>query len=70
MEKKASVIGNRREEKYAAKKTTDDADENAEENEIIHKYRGRFFTIEEDKKTLEYQETMNLDIENIDITGK
>ena len=27
-------------------------------------------TIEEDKKTLEYHETMNLDIENIDSTNQ
>ena len=37
-EKKGRVTGNTEEEKNAAKKTTDDTDENVEENERIHKY--------------------------------
>ena len=66
-EKQASINGNTEEEENSAKKTTDDADENAEENKIIHKNKDKVVTIEEEKKTFEYQETMNLDIENISI---
>ena len=36
--------------------------------EIIHKDNEKVFTIEEENKTLEYQETINLDIKNIDST--
>ena len=38
-ENQTSVTGNTEEEENAAEKTTDDADENGEENEIIHKIR-------------------------------
>ena len=62
---KASVTGNTEEEESVAEKTTDDAVENSEASEIIDKDKDKFVTIEEYKKTLEYQETMNLDIENI-----
>ena len=54
-----------RRRRNAAKNNTDDADENAEVNERIHKYKGGFVTIEEETKTLGYRETMNLDVENI-----
>ena len=54
----------------AAEKTTDDAYENAAENERVHKNKYRVVTIEEEKKTLGYQETMNLDIENIASTNQ
>ena len=36
-QKQAGITGNTQEEENAAKKTTDDADENAEKNESIHK---------------------------------
>ena len=49
-------------QKNPAKKTTYDADKNAEENERINKDKESVVTIEDDKKTLEYQETTNLDI--------
>ena len=54
-EKQASVTGNTEEDKSAAKNTIDDADENAEEKEIINKDKEKVVTIEEEKKTLEYQ---------------
>ena len=38
-ENQASVDGNTEGEENESKKTTDDADKNAEENEIIHKYK-------------------------------
>ena len=56
--------------KIAAKNTTDDADENSEENERIHNEKGKVVTIEEERKTLEYQETMDLDIEHIASTNQ
>ena len=61
-EKEAGVTGNTEEEKNTAKKTTYDADKNAEKNERINKDKESVVTIEDDKKTLEYQETTNLDI--------
>ena len=36
----------------------------------IHKNKEKGVTIEEEKKNLEYQEKMNLDIENIAITSQ
>ena len=45
-------------------------DENAEENEIINKDKVKVVTIKEYKKILEYQETVNLDIEKISSTSK
>ena len=69
-EKEASVTVNIEEGKNASKKTTDDADKNTGENEIIHKDKETVVTIEDEKKTLEYQETMNFDIENIASTGQ
>ena len=69
-EKGASVTGKTEEEENASKKTTDYADTNAEENEIIRKDKDKVVTIEEEMNTLEYQETMNLDSENIAITSQ
>ena len=69
-EKEAIVTGNKGEEKNIAKKTTDDADKNAEETEIIHKYKEKGVTIEDERKTLEYEETFNLDSENIVIKSQ
>ena len=68
-ENQACVTGKTEEEKNTSKKTTDDADTNAEDNKNIHKNREIVVTIEEDRKTSEYQETMNLDIENIASTN-
>ena len=53
-EKEASVTGKTEEDKNTAKKTIDDADKNAEDNEIIHKEQGKVVTIEEERKALEY----------------
>ena len=39
-------------------------------NERIHKDKEKVVTIEDEKNTLEYQETMDLDVENIAITSK
>ena len=61
-ENQASVTGNKEEEDNTAKDTNDETDENAETNEINGKNKEKVFTTEEEKKTLEYQETMNLDI--------
>ena len=44
-------------------------DENAAENEIINKDKVKIVTIKEYKKILEYQETVNLDIEKISSTS-
>ena len=41
------VTGNIEEEENAAENTTDDADENAKENERIHKNKDKVVTIEE-----------------------
>ena len=46
-ENQASVTGNTEEEENAEKKATDNVDENAEVNEIIHKDKEIFFTIQE-----------------------
>ena len=54
-EKEAGVTGKTEEENNTAKKTTDDADKNAEENERIYKDKEKVVTIKEEKKTLEYQ---------------
>ena len=59
-----------RRRKDPTKKTADDADENAEKNKRIHKDKEKVVTIEEQRKTLEYQEAMNLDIENIASTSQ
>ena len=64
-EKESSVTGKKEEDKNTAKKTTCNADTNAEDNEIIHKYKEKVVTIEEEKQTLEYQKTMILDITTI-----
>ena len=61
----ASVTGNTEEEENAAEQTYDNADENEEANEINIKNKDNVVTIKEEKKTLEYQKTMNLDIETI-----
>ena len=45
-ESQASVNGNTEEEKNAAKKTTDDAEKNTEENERIHKDKDKVVTTE------------------------
>ena len=39
-------------------------------NQRIHKDKERVFTIEEERNTLEYQETKNLDIGKISSTGE
>ena len=54
-ENQASVTWNTQEEENSSDNNTDDADENAEENERFHKNKDKFDTIEEEKKTLEYQ---------------
>ena len=41
-EKEANVTGNTKEEENTAKKNTDDADKNAEDNEGIHKYKKKW----------------------------
>ena len=64
-ENQASVTGNTEEEENASGNTNDNADENSEANEINDKNKDKIFTIEFENKTLEYQETMNVDIENI-----
>ena len=64
------VTGNTEEEENVAEKTTYDADENVEANETIDKNKDKVVTIEEEKNTLEYQETMNLDIENMASTNQ
>ena len=69
-EKESSVSGNIEEDKNTAKNTTEDADKNSGDNEIIRKYEGKVVTIEDESNTLEYQETMNLDIENISSTNQ
>ena len=43
--KKATVTGNIKEEENVAKNATDDADENAEENEKIHEDKEKVVTI-------------------------
>ena len=48
-----------------AEEANDDADVNAEANEINDKNNSMVVTMKEKKNTLEYQETMTLDIENI-----
>ena len=58
------------EEENSDKKTTYDADENAEENERIHKDKDKVFTMEEEKQTLEYHQTMSLGNENIASTNQ
>ena len=68
-ENQASVNGYTEEEENAAEKTADDADKNSEENEIIHKKK-KVLTIEQGKKPLEYQETMDLDIGKIASTNQ
>ena len=60
---------NRRGEKLSQKTTNDDGS-NTGDNETIRKYMERVFTIEEERNTSEYQETMNLDIENIANTSQ
>ena len=66
----SSVTGKTEEEENTAKNTTYDADKNVEESERINKYKEKVVTIEEERKTLEYQETVNLDIENITSTSQ
>ena len=44
-ENQASVTGNTQEEENASEKTRYDADENIEENEIIHKNKDKVVTI-------------------------
>ena len=46
-EKETSVTGRTQAEKNTAKKTTDDDDTNAEDNERIHKDKEKVVTIEE-----------------------
>ena len=53
------------EEETVAEDTNDYADVNAEANEINDKKKYMVVKIEEENKTLGYQETMNVDIENI-----
>ena len=62
-EKEAIVTGKTEEEKNTAKKTTDYDDANVEDDGRIHKNKGKVVTIEEERNTLEYKETMNLYIE-------
>ena len=69
-EKEASVTGKTEKEKNTAKNTTDDVDTNAEDNEIIHKDKVKVIKIEEDRNTLEYQEIINLEIENNSSTSQ
>ena len=54
-ENQSIVTRNTGEEGNAVENSTDDADENVEENEIIHKNKDKVVTIEEEKKNLEYQ---------------
>ena len=68
--KQGSVTGNTEEEENAAENTTDDSDKNEEANEIIDKNNEKVVTIEEEKKTLKYQETINLDIEKNSSTSQ
>ena len=49
-ENQACVTGKTEEEKNTSKKTTDDADTNAEDNKNIHKNREIVVTIEEENK--------------------
>ena len=48
-----------------AEETNYDADVNAESNKVNDNKKGMVLTIEKEKKTLECQETIHLDIENI-----
>ena len=50
------------EEENVAEYTNDDADVNAEANKISDKNKDMVVTIREEKKTLKYKETMNVDI--------
>ena len=56
------------EEESSSGETNDNADVNAEANEINDKKKDMVFKIEEENKTLEYQEKMNVDIKKIDST--
>ena len=69
-ENQSSVTGNTEDKENAPEENNYDADENEESNEINDLKKSKVVTIEEEKKTLEYQETMNLDIENIDSTNQ
>ena len=55
------------EEQNVAEETNDDTAVNTEANEINDKNKHMAVTIEEENKTLEYQETMNLDIGNLPV---
>ena len=63
MEKNSVLL--QEEEENVAEETNEDADVNSKSNEINDKNKDMVVTIKKDKKALEYQETMNLDIENI-----
>ena len=80
-EKQASVTGNtmkqsvyvekknpdlmQQEEENVAEETTEDADVNAEANEVDDNNKDMVVTMKYDRKNLEYQEKMNVDIEKI-----
>ena len=51
-ENQASITSNIEEEENSDKKPTDDADENTEENERIHKDKEKIVAIKEENKTL------------------
>ena len=52
------------EEKQEAEEANDDADVNIEANKIDKNNNATVVSIKEEQKTLEYQETMNADVEN------
>ena len=53
------------EKENVSEDTNDDADVNTEANKINDNIKDIVVKFTEEKKTLEYQETMNVDIENI-----
>ena len=52
-------------EKKEAEESNDVADVNTESNKIDEDKNGMIISMEEEQKTLEYQETMKVDVENI-----
>ena len=53
------------EDENLAEETNDDADVNVEANNLDDNNKDMVVTMKEEKKTLEHQETMNVDIGNI-----
>ena len=58
------------EEEQESKEANYDANLNAEADEIYENNNDVFTSIEEDQKIIEYQETVNVDIENISSNNK